>query len=652
MSPVTSEKNARSASVTPLALGKASLEALREAGVFEPLDVHFARTIGALGEETNPDVLLAAALVSRQTRAGHVCVLLSRFGSELVEGEEGPLPFRWPEADAWEQALEKSSLVSRGDERRPLVLDEHGRLYLHRYYEHEARLAELLRERAEQAVEALDEARLVDGFHRLFGPVGGEEIDGQRMGVLVALTRRLAVISGGPGTGKTSTVVRILALLVEQFLARGERAPRVVLLAPTGKAAARLVESIRGAKSQLELSPEVSRAITEEASTIHRALGVTRDSANRYLRNAERPLIGDVVLVDEASMVDLSLMRNLVEAVPPEARLILLGDRHQLASVEAGSVLAELCAASRTSEESGYAPGLIELYQRLVRGAGAPGGKTPNRGVSRDARSEARSVAPLACSVVELTRSYRFKGDSAIGRVSGAVRRGDVAAVFEGLAKAEAGELTLSETAPAHALAPALARAVVAGYRGYLKAASAEDALRLLGQFRVLAAHRRGFSGVEHLNTAIRTVLADAALVPPKGSFFRGRPGLITQNDDGVGLFNGDVGLTWPNARGELRVHFLSSDGRLRELSPARLPAHETAFALSVHKSQGSEHDEIALVLPDLGSPLLTRELLYTAITRAKKRVQLFGTKQAIEAAVRDRVVRESGLAELLARPR
>ncbi len=651
MSPVTSEKNARSASVTPLALGKASLEALREAGVFEPLDVHFARTLGALGEETNPDVLLAAALVSRQTRAGHVCVLLSRFGSALVEGEEGPLPLRWPEADTWQEALEKSSLVSRGDERRPLVLDEQGRLYLHRYYEHEARLAELLRERAEHAVE-LDEARLKDGFCRLFGPAEGEEIDGQRMGALVALTRRLAVISGGPGTGKTSTVVRILALLVEQYLARGERAPRVVLLAPTGKAAARLVESIRGAKSQLDLSPDVSRAITEEASTIHRALGVTRDSANRYLRNAERPLIGDVVLVDEASMVDLSLMRNLVEAVPPEARLILLGDRHQLASVEAGSVLAELCAASRTSEEAGYAPELLELYERLVRGAGAPGGKAPNRGASRGGRSEPRSAAPLARSVVELTKSYRFKGDSAIGRVSGAVRRGDVAAVFEGLAKAEAGELTLSDVAPSHALAPALARAVVTGYRGYLRAASAEEALGLLGQFRVLAAHRRGFSGVEHLNAAIRTVLADAALVPPKGSFFRGRPVLITQNDYGVGLFNGDVGLTWPNARGELRVHFLSSDGRLRELSPARLPAHETAFALSVHKSQGSEHDEIALVLPDLGSPLLTRELLYTAITRAKKRVQLFGTKQAIEAAVRDRVVRESGLAELLATTR
>jgi exodeoxyribonuclease V alpha subunit len=250
--------------------------------------------------------------------------------------------------------------------------------------------------------------------------------------------------------------------------------------------------------------------------------------------------------------------------------------------------------------------------------------------------------------VVELTRSYRFKGESAIGRVSAAVRRGDVAAVLDGLGKAAEAELTLLEVAPTHALSPALARAVVAGYRSYLKATSAEDALRALGQFRVLAAHRRGFSGVEHLNAAIRTVLADAALVPPKGTFFRGRPVLITQNDYGVGLFNGDVGLTWPNARGEQRVHFLSSDGKLRELSPARLPAHETAFALSVHKSQGSEHDEIALVLPDIGSPLLTRELLYTAITRAKKRVQLFGTKPAIEAAVRERVARESGLAEAL----
>ncbi len=581
----------------------ASLATLREAGFFEPLDVHFARHLLALAGASDESVALAAALVSRQTRAGHVCVPLDRFGSELVVGESGPLGCVWPDTREWRRALEVSALVSRGAERRPLVLDEQGRLYLHRYHEHEVRLAALLRARAVAPPRALEESELASGLTRLFGDAGGE--DGQRRAARVALERPLAVISGGPGTGKTSTVVRILALLAEQALSRAERPPRVLLLAPTGKAAARLVESIRSAKGQLALPVEVSSAIVEEASTIHRALGVTRESASRYLRNAHRPLVADVVLVDEASMVDLALMRHLVEAVPREARLILLGDRHQLASVEAGSVLAELCAAPE----------------------------------------------PLARSVVELTKSYRFRADSAIASVSAAVRAGVVAGVFEGLSSEPDAELTFSNTEPARELSPALRKVVVEGYRPCMRAKTVEDALRLLGQFRVLAAHRRGYAGVEHLNEVIRRALVDAGLVPPRGPFYRGRPVLVTQNDYGVGLFNGDVGLTWPNGSGKLRVYFQGADGKLRELSPARLPAHETAFTLSVHKSQGSEHDEIAIVLPQAGSPLLTRELLYTAITRAKRRVRLFGTREAIESAVRQGVVRESGLCDALAAP-
>ncbi len=585
-------------------MNTATLEELREAGFFEDIDFHFARTLGELAKESEQDVLLAAALASRQTRAGHVCASLERLGGQIVSGDTGPLPCLWPEARGWQQKLERSLLVGKGGplgagvERRPLVLGDGGRLYLHRYYEHEVRLAALLRERARAPEQELDEALLEAGLAKLFG---AQDDDGQQNAAKVALRRRLAVISGGPGTGKTSTVVRILALFIEQAVAAGKKAPRVLLLAPTGKAAARLVESIQGAKSKLEVSAEVRAAIVEEASTIHRALGVMRDSASRFHRNADRPLVADVVIVDEASMVDLALMRSLVEAVPPEAKLVLLGDRHQLASVEAGSVLSELC----------------------------------------------RAAGGLNGSVLELLHSYRFAAGSGIGSVSAAVRGGDVGAVFESLSTAH-GEVSFTESTPERSLEPALVRRVVEGYRAYLRAGTPEDALKALGTFRVLCAHRRGYAGVEHLNEAIRGALAEAVLVPPRGDFYRGRPVLVTQNDYAVGLFNGDIGLTWPNQRGELRVYFLGSDGALRELSPARLPAHESAFALSVHKSQGSEHDEIALVLPELGSPLLTRELLYTAITRAKKRAHLFGQAKAVEAAVREQVVRESGLAEAL----
>lgn len=582
------------------ALEEATLALLLRGGVLAPIDFHFARTLAALSGEENESVRVAAALASRQTREGHVCASLERLGGQLVAGESGPLPCVWPEAGPWLRALERSPLTSRGDARRPLVLDARGRLYLHRYYEHEVRLATHLRARARASRVSLDERLLNDGLSRLFG---ADEADGQRRAALAALTRRLTVISGGPGTGKTSTVVRILALLVEQAFSRGERAPRVMLLAPTGKAAGRLVESIQGAKRSLKAAPEVQAAIVEEARTIHRALGVTRGSSARYHRNAERPLVADVVIVDEASMVDLALMRSLVEAVPAEARLILLGDRHQLASVEAGSVLAELCSAAEA----------------------------------------------LDGSVVELTKSYRFDDQSAIGRVSAAVRSGDVAAVLAGLSKDSNGELAFSEVELERTLPRALRDAVVAGYRPYLRAPNVSEALSLLGKFRVLAAHRRGHAGVEHLNESIRAALVEAALVPAHGEFYRGRPVLVTQNDYAVGLFNGDVGLTWQNERGDLRVYFQGSDGALRELSPARLPAHETAFSLSVHKSQGSEHEEIAVVLPEVGSPLLTRELLYTAITRAKKRAHLFGQASAIEAAVRARITRESGLSEALA---
>lgn len=633
------------------------LQALEAASVLEPIDVHFAATLGELAGEERVPVLLAAALVSRRARDGHVCVPLAEVaGTPIASGDADASPTppsSWPELEAWREAITASPLVSVGGGRRPLVLDGVGRLYLQRYHEHEQRLAALLRDRRGLEAVLADPSFVQGALTRLFGTPSDAPLDDQQTAVLVALVQRFAIISGGPGTGKTSTVARLLALLVELSLEQEQEPPRILLLAPTGKAAGRLVESIRLAKARLDTRPEVLAAVPEEARTIHRALGVRR-GGNGYWHDASRPLLADLVLVDEASMVDLAVMRHLVEAVPPHARLILLGDRHQLASVEAGSVLGELCAAAETPrKEAGRTAGGAEPAYGAEPGYGLDLCAAVAALSGKELRTAGAQTAPLRDHVVELTKSYRFDADSFIGQLAAAVRQGDPARVLRLLERGSAqDEVSWLAESPAQELSPTMTTRVVEGFRPMLEASDAAAALAALSRFRVLCAHRRGWAGVEHLNEKIRGALLRARLVSGRAELFQGRPVLVTRNDYSVGLFNGDVGLAWGDT-GAVRVHFEgtpSPDGALetRPVSPARLPAHETAFAMSVHKSQGSEHDEVLIVLPEAGSPLLTRELLYTAITRAKTRVCLVGSREAVEEAVRRRVARASGLADAL----
>jgi exodeoxyribonuclease V alpha subunit len=353
-----------------------------------------------------------------------------------------------------------------------------------------------------------------------------------------------------------------------------------------------------------------------EASTIHRALGVFPDNPTRYRRGPEQRLRADVVIVDEASMVDLALMRHLCEALKPGARLILLGDRHQLASVEAGSVLAELCG---------------ELSPRSA--------------------------------TVELRRSFRFAEGSGISELSQAMKEGDAARCASVL-KSGRQDLAWHMGVDDPARSDALRQLVVAKYRAALGVGGAAVVLAALSGFRVLCAHRRGRFGVEVQNAVIASWLVEAGVIPrearlsPEGSrraqfatetFYRGRPILITENDYGLGLHNGDVGIVWPDGDGKLSVAVTDEAGSLRWLSPAQLPAHETAFALTIHKSQGSEYGEVAVILPDDRSPLLSRELVYTGVTRARHKVHLFGEEAALLAAASQSVVRHSGLRSALA---
>lgn len=612
------------------------LDLLRQRGILTPLDWHFARTIGRLADEPRPLVLLAAALTSRAVGHGHVCLDLRRLAERpvLVDDAGEPVACGFPPPPAWIATLADSPLVAGPDAAgaTPLILDARGRVYLRRYWYHQVQLAAAIRERA-GVEEGVDDECLRDGLARLFGRGGlaEDETDWQAVAALTAVLRRVSIISGGPGTGKTHTVVRILALLVEQALAAERPPPRIVLLAPTGKAAARLAEAIRAGKEGLPCAPAVVAAIPDNAATIHRALQAVRGHGARFRHDRTRPLLADVVLVDEASMVDLALMDRLVAAVPPAARLILLGDRDQLASVEAGAVLGDLCNSGAPSTISRSFASRLAAF-----GAAAPAG------------AEAAGGSALGDCIVQLTRSYRYAHDSGIGRLARAINAGDLDAVEA--AFAAGGEVRRVEPTADGTLGPALERLVLEGFAAYIAAADAAAALAALGRFRLLCAHRRGRFGVDTVNAQIEQVLAAAGYLVRGGTWYARRPILVTRNDYQLQLFNGDVGVIWPDpARpGEHRAVFPEAGGGLRAIAPARLPPHETVFAMSIHKSQGSELDEVAVLLPAEPSPVVSRELLYTAITRARRRVTVVTGTAVLAHAVTHRLERASGLRDAL----
>jgi exodeoxyribonuclease V alpha subunit len=614
---------------------------LRAAEALSALDAELALHLGELGGEAREEVLLAIALASRATRDGHVCADLAKLAGSPIEGRENEVVTVCPPFGAWRELVSTSTLVGAGPgpttlgsprEGTPLILDERGRLYLRRHWEHERALAAALGGRSLRTIELADPAASRRLLERLFGPHkgGAGAPDWQRIAAELAALSSLTVISGGPGTGKTSTVTKIIALCLADELARGNAAPRALLLAPTGKAASRLSESARNAAATLDCPKEVLERIPLSASTVHRALEA--DGEGRFRLTKERPLVADVVAVDEASMIDVALMRALVDAVPAHARLVLLGDRDQLASVEAGAVLADICGA-RTAPR--YSASLDE------RVALAFGERLPAAAVSGEPPG-------IDDSVVTLTESHRFRAASPLGELARAIQRGDadaVARVFAG----GTSEVTLLEPKDEREPHPALSTTIVDGFRSLAAVRTPEEALAALEFFRVLSAHRRGSRGVEELNRAIVDALESARLLGSRSGLMQ--PIIVNRNDSSIGLFNGDVGVLFRDGTDGARAFFPAEDGRVRRLSPSRLPPSEPAFAMSIHKSQGSEFDEVVVMLPALGSPLLSRELFYTAVTRARRRVVVHGSAASIREAVVRSADRASGLADALRKP-
>ncbi len=645
------------------------LDPLRAQGLISALDENLARTLGRLAGEATPEVLLAVALTSRQLRDGHTCLDLTSLAGkpvqEALEGAEAPADageqaeaHLLPPFAAWLRALEASPLVEKGvsgASSRPLILDSEGRIFLRRYREHQERLAAAIRIRADVALPDLNTDLLGEGLQRLFPRPPGlaeEEADWQKIAALVACRRRFALISGGPGTGKTTTVVKILALWVEQALAAGRPLPRIDLLAPTGKAAARLLESVEGARRRLDLPPRVAAAIPEQASTVHRRLRPRGSRGGRFRHGPENPLATDLVLLDEASMVDLVLMDRLVAALPQEAALLLLGDRDQLVSVAAGSVLADLTVAA----QDGYSRQLrqeiaVVAAEKLTKESAVAeeAGEPEEGGDGGGSKGEAVGPGALRDCVVRLRHSYRYGSDSGIGRLAEAIRRGLVAEALALLAAEELADVRLLPALTGEALPAGLEGRANAAFREVLEVDADDIPGRLLAQerFRVLTANRLGPYGAETLASRIEASLRSAGLVPSGDEAYPGQPLLITRNDYGLGLFNGDLGIVGLAGK-RLRAFFPAVDGP-REVALGRLPPHETAFAMSIHKSQGSELDSVAIVLPEAGARVLGRELLYTAVTRARREVKIHATEEAIAAAIERPVLRDSGMASLLA---
>ncbi len=595
----------------------ALLRAFNDIGVLDGADVHVARRLTELAGERDEVVMLAVALAVRGPRLGHVLVdLASARDTVTVDADEpaelSALP--WPEPREWVDRVAASPLVASdsapvgaAEPPRPLRLSG-TRLYLDRYWREELQVAEDLLALDRAAPAGVEEAVLAAGLERLFAlrPDPGQRLAAQR-----AVTRRLAVLAGGPGTGKTTTVALVLALLVEQAQACGTAAPIVALAAPTGKAAARLEEAVLGEAATLPLSDPVrERLLALRSATVHRLLGWRPGSHSRFRHHRDNRLPHDVVVVDETSMVPLSLMARLLEAVRDDARLILLGDPGQLSSIEAGAVLGDIVGP-------------------------AAAGPPPAAGFGR--------------GIVVLERVHRFGGE--IARVADAIRRGDADEALAAVG-APSGAVTWIDAdatnevaiAPVREQALAASRAVL----GAARAGEAADALRALGLFRLLCAHRRGPHGVATWTARIERWLADEhGDLDPAADSYPGRPLLVTANDYELQLYNGDTGVIVDGDEGRPLAVF-ERGGRILAYAPARLGAVETMHAMTIHRSQGSQFDVAAVLLPPPSSRILTRELLYTAVTRARERLILVATEEMIRAAVQRPVARASGLRERL----
>ncbi len=606
---------------------KSRLHALLQQGYLTPLSYFFARFVaGHYAKDEDSLLIHSAALVSQRNQQGDVCIDIDRFAGQPLFDTSLDEPFpAAPDRETWLSELQSEAAVGEPGADTPLILDG-PRLYLARLWNYEQRVQQAIRERM-QPVDDIDTGQLGSGLQRLFPQNrSGDTIDWQKLASALAVSRRFAVISGGPGTGKTTTVVRVLALLLEQ-----DPVMHIRLAAPTGKAAARMVDSIRSHRADIHATADIRARIPARASTLHRLLGF---NGSGYRHNRRNPLMLDCLVIDEASMIDLPMMARLLDALPPKARLILLGDRDQLASVEAGNVLGDITGHGRSIA---WTPDQAQWLAELTAS-------------SLSAIPSDETAPAIAGSVALLYTSYRFSNDGGIGTLARHVNTGAGTAALELLRNGQSEQLAWIESGEKQ-LNPKIIERAVEHYSRYLQCTTPLDALEAFEQVRILCALHSGPFGVQEINRIIAERLRARGLIG-SGDDFHGKPVMVTSNDYETDLYNGDIGLLWRNGQQQLRACFRVSGQELRELPVRSLPAHVPAWALTVHKSQGSEFREVLLVLPDdENSPLLSRELIYTGITRARERIIVHASPQALIRGCTNRVRRTSGLAEQLGWP-
>jgi len=555
---------------------------------------------GSIDEKDNAHIWLASALVSYFVNKGHICINLQDMaGRELYLDEDNEdLSILCPPLEQWIECLKRCHLVGDPYENKPLILTEDFRLYLNRYWQYERIFIDNITKKINFQSDSCHESLTDEILERLFPPISEKEEDMQRKAAQASLSKNFLVISGGPGTGKTYTIVKIIALLMEM-----KKIESIALVAPTGKAAARLKSVIRDLKDQIDCPDKIKTEIPDEALTVHRLLGAsTRTKSFKFHEN--NPLPHDAVIVDEASMIDLPLMAKFLSAIPQKTKLILVGDKDQLSSVEPGAVFGDICKA----------------------------------------------VEGIPDSIVILKKNYRFHKDSGIGLLSEKVKQGNgeeaIKLIKDGVYK----DIVWRDLPSPDNLYPFVEKNIVEKYYPYIKSTEIEEAFEYFDSFHVICALRKGPYGVIAINGLIEKSLKEKGLIKIFGKWYRCKPIMITANDYNLKLFNGDTGIVFQDKenRGLLRIFFRSEDDGIRKIAPPRIADYETAYAITVHKSQGSEFKDIVIILSDRQTEILTRELIYTAITRAKRHVEIWGREDVFVEAVKKRIKRQSGIKEAL----
>ncbi|WP_394201952.1 exodeoxyribonuclease V subunit alpha [Shewanella waksmanii] len=626
-----------------------------------PLDRHFALQMRALHQDSDPLFEIICALLSRQLSQQHTCLPLAHIDRLNPFAEQRSQCQITADISELSAHLANYQAISRAQDntKTPLILDGEF-LYLQRYYQFELDVSHTLNRLALTPVAVENPSQLRTQLALLF-PDNQQQYDWQKIATATAFNRQLAVITGGPGTGKTTTVTKLLFLLAQH------QQINIKLVAPTGKAAARLSESIKASKARLmtELASfghlfelDNISAVPEDASTLHRLLGVIPNS-HRYRHHKDNPLRLDLLVIDEASMVDLPMMHKILQALPEHARLILLGDQDQLASVEAGAVLADICAGLKHQQFDQQGQASTYWQMRYSEQQAQYLSTVTETQLTHFTHPQPK----LGDSLCMLMHSHRFKGDAGIGQLAGAVNQSDLASILavwqRGYDELQWFEHTFNQDT--NTGLNDIKTQAVTQYGQYLKqmaaamddiSISVADIIDSYNRYRLLCAMRVGEYGVEGINQTISNALKQAGLIEPSQEFYAGRPVIIQSNDYNLGLFNGDIGLILADRdhqQQRLMAHFVQADGSLLKVLPARLPKHDTCFAMTVHKSQGSEFEQVALVLPPKPSvaqqTLLSKELIYTAITRAKQHFSCLGSQAVFERACLQATKRASGLA-------